>query len=87
MLIDAAGNLYGTTAAGGSGGAGTVFRLSADHRTMTILHSFSGSDGSTPVGGLVADLAGNLYGTTSTGGSGGDGTVFELSGTDFVGTR
>ncbi len=87
LLLDAVGNLYGTTSMGGSSGDGTVFRLSADHRTMTILHSFSGSDGSAPVGGLAADLAGNLYGTTSAGGAGGAGTVFELSGAGFVTTR
>ncbi len=84
LLLDAAGDLFGTNSAGGIGDNGTIFRLSADHRTMTILHRFAGFDGSAPVGGLAADRAGNLYGTTSAGGPGGSGTVFELTGAGFV---
>ncbi len=84
LLLDAAGNLFGTNSAGGIGDNGTIFRLSADHRTMTVLHRFAGFDGSAPVGGLAADRAGNLYGTTSAGGPGGSGTVFELTGSGFV---
>ena len=90
LLLDAAGNLYGTTNGGGDefgGGAflGAVFKLSADHATLTPLYAFTGgADGDIPQAGLIADAEGNLYGTTSSGGSNGDGTAFELSGTGFV---
>ncbi len=89
LLIDAAGNLFGTTNGGADefGGAflGTVFRLSADHTTLTPLYAFTGNlDGDIPQAGLIADAAGNLYGTTTSGGSAGNGTVFELSGSGFV---
>ncbi len=85
LLIDAAGNLYGTTAADGGGSGGTVYKLSADHKKLTVLHAFSGgSGGLEPLTGLTADLAGNLYGTTIAGGTSNLGTVFELSGTGFV---
>ncbi len=89
LLIDAAGNLFGTTTGGGVDFApanlGSIFKLSADHRTLTRLYRFTGGqDGDIPVAGLVADLAGNLYGTTSSGGSSGSGTVFKLSNSGFV---
>jgi uncharacterized repeat protein (TIGR03803 family) len=95
LVFDAKGNLYGTTQAGGAEAntCGTVFELSPPVApsvdwTETILHSFdcaSGSiDGSTPLGNLVFDKAGNLYGATSVGGAGFDaanlgGTIFQLS--------
>ena len=89
LLIDAAGNLFGTTNGGADefGGAflGAVFKLSADHQTLTPLYAFTGNlDGDIPQAGLIADAAGNLYGTTSSGGLYGGGTVFELSGAGFV---
>jgi uncharacterized repeat protein (TIGR03803 family) len=90
LTRDSAGNLYGTTSAGGvnSGncfpaGCGTVFKLDAAGK-KTILHNFGGapSDGAYPYAGVIRDSAGNLYGTTYSGGSGactnGCGTVFEL---------
>ena len=79
LLRDDAGNLFGTTVTGGDNGLGTVFELvSNDNRfTEVILHSFNDSDGAHPVSRLIADVAGNLYGTTYGGSSGG--TVFELS--------
>jgi len=72
------GKLYGTTPLGGSSGAGTVFRLAPSGES--VLYSFlGGSDGSQPSSGdLVFDHAGNIYGTTSYGGSASNGTVFEL---------
>ncbi len=99
VLIDRAGNLYGTTIFGGRGGCtngydpgcGTVFELSPKKDggwTETVLYSFqdNGADGIEPEAGLIFDKAGNLYGTTSEGGSGkcgnglsGCGAVFELS--------
>jgi uncharacterized repeat protein (TIGR03803 family) len=60
-----------------------VFKLSLGG-TETVLHSFTGSDGAFPVAGLIADFAGNLYGTTQSGGAAGKGVVFKLSGTGFV---
>jgi uncharacterized repeat protein (TIGR03803 family) len=84
LLLDAAGNLYGTTALGGdmtcfSLGCGTVFKLDKNGKE-TVLHKFKGSpDGEMPEALLVKDSAGNLYGTTPFGGrSGGYGTVFQL---------
>jgi uncharacterized repeat protein (TIGR03803 family) len=103
LLLDAAGNLYGTTAGGGpdfgignayANGSGTVFQLAppatgqADW-TETVLFSFAVTNavgqhvyGQDPFGSLIADTAGNLYGTTSIGGTGGGnygGTVFRLA--------
>jgi uncharacterized repeat protein (TIGR03803 family) len=81
LVRDAAGNLYGTTQYGGSGGGyGTVFKLDAKGE-LTVLHSFAGTpDGEDPYAGLLRDKAGNLYGTTQYGGTGGGyGTVFKLS--------
>jgi uncharacterized repeat protein (TIGR03803 family) len=90
-ILDSAGNLYGTTDSGGTysdcvGGStcGTVFELSPGNGqwTETVLHSFDATDGDVPIASLVFDAAGNLFGTTSSGGgtacSMGCGTVFEL---------
>jgi uncharacterized repeat protein (TIGR03803 family) len=88
LIIDAAGNLYGSTSSGGNATSanGTVYRLSptsGGHFNETVLHSFStGSNGGLPEGGLAFDPSGNLWGTTSTyGGTSGNGfgTVFELT--------
>jgi uncharacterized repeat protein (TIGR03803 family) len=72
LLFDAAGNLYGTTYRGGGGEEGTVFQLHPDGAgqwTENVIHTFlSGSDGGFPMAGLAIDGAGNLYGTTRTGG-------------------
>jgi uncharacterized repeat protein (TIGR03803 family) len=83
-IADSAGNLYGTTEGGGASGHGTVFKLEADNNyALTTLHDFAGgSEGSEPLGALLADSAGNLYGTTWHGGAGdrlfGGGVVFRL---------
>ena len=83
LVADAAGNLYGTTAAGGAHNDGTVFELSGtNHQTLTTLLSFAGGTGGmTPNGGLVLDASGDLFGTTQAGGMMNGGTAFELSGT------
>ncbi len=90
LLMDAAGNLFGTTTAGGNtapgtgNDAGVVFELPAGSNTPISLLNFNQVDGKYPEGSLIADASGNLYGTTESGGANGDGTVFELSNTGFV---
>ena len=82
VVFDQAGNLYGTTSAGGSNNSGTVYKLAPSGGSWieTVLHNFTGgSDGSYPDAGLIFDNAGNLYGTTYSGGSGAFGTVFQLT--------
>ena len=73
LIFDPQGNLYGTTVQGGSYGYGTVFRLapqSGGGWSETVLFDFSdGTDGGNPLGGLIIDGQGNLYGTTNSGGS------------------
>ncbi len=78
LVLDEQGNLYGTTGGGGTFGHGTVFKVDTiGHET--VLHSFTGTglDGGGP-SGLVRDAQGNLYGTTSGGGTSGWGTVFKV---------
>jgi uncharacterized repeat protein (TIGR03803 family) len=96
LLMDAAGNLYGTTRYGGSHNScsangiecGTVFKLDAKG-VETVLHNFAGPDGANPTANLIMDANGNLYGTTEFGGNikvctgtgfAGCGVVFKLSG-------
>ncbi len=99
-LLRRKGVLYGTTASGGSykpcyvyggNGCGTIFKIERDG-TESVLYNFKGNfgsgpmDGQGPMGGLIADPAGNLYGTTPFGGAYDHGTIFELSkhGTESV---
>jgi uncharacterized repeat protein (TIGR03803 family) len=81
--LDAAGNLYGTTQLGGTNNAGTVFELiptSEGPWTEKILHNFAlDGDGTNPMVGVIMDKAGNLYGTTTSGGANSGGTVYRLS--------
>jgi uncharacterized repeat protein (TIGR03803 family) len=86
VIMDAKGNLYGTTEQGGQGkyssGYGTVFMLTPNPDGSwgeKILHRFNLEDGSDPVASLAMDAVGNLYGTTRSGGDFGNGTVFKLS--------
>jgi uncharacterized repeat protein (TIGR03803 family) len=86
VVRDAAGNLYGTTYTGASSDYGTVFKVDPSGNE-TVLYSFTGGDdGGSPVGGVVRDTAGNLYGTTQYGGAYGYGAVFKVdkSGTESV---
>jgi uncharacterized repeat protein (TIGR03803 family) len=83
LILDSAGNLYGTTPMGGASGFGTVFQLAPNGSagyTESVLYSFgAGPDGEAPYAGLILDSAGNLYGTTFGGGSSGNGTVFKVT--------
>jgi uncharacterized repeat protein (TIGR03803 family) len=84
LIFDASGNLYGTTSSGGAAGGGTAFELipkAGGGWTQKILHSFGthSNDGVSPYAAMILDSAGNLYGTTSTGGAHGLGTAFELT--------
>jgi uncharacterized repeat protein (TIGR03803 family) len=98
LVFDAVGNAYATTSSGGTANFGTVFELSPPAAnakqdagkpkqwTEKVLYNFqAGSDGALPFGNVVFDAAGNLYGTTSIGGTGhigclaGCGTIYQLS--------
>jgi uncharacterized repeat protein (TIGR03803 family) len=86
LILDKAGNLYGTGYGGGTFEYGVVFELSASG-TESVLYSFTGgTDGGRPYAGVVQDKLGNFYGTTLQGGAFGLGTVYKLtpSGTETV---
>src|SRR5262249_28706948 len=89
VMMDKAGNLYGTASAGGSGcgknGCGVVFMLSPSG-AETVLHAFAGSDGDGPGTGVIIDKAGNVYGATGSGGADDDGVIYRLApdGTETV---
>ena len=82
LVFDRSGNIYGTTASGGSSQQGTVYELTPSNGNWheSILWNFAGgSDGGQPAGGVIFNSAGNLYGTTQAGGAYGYGSVFQLS--------
>jgi uncharacterized repeat protein (TIGR03803 family) len=86
LFLDADGNLIGTTNAGGLNNNGTVFEIAKTgtgytgySNTITPLAFFMGSDGSRPTSNLIADADGNLFGTTSEGGTNNGGTLFEIA--------
>ena len=83
LIFDPAGNLYSTTNLGGAYGYGTVFQLTPNGDgswTESVLHSFNGADGSTPLSAsLIFDQSGRLYGTTNQGGAYGYGTVYQIT--------
>jgi uncharacterized repeat protein (TIGR03803 family) len=84
VVMDKAGNLYGTTIAGGDPNCdcGVVYKLSPGSNgkwTYTVLHRFTGYDGAEPDANLILDNKGNLYGTTATGGAHGGGVVFQVT--------
>jgi uncharacterized repeat protein (TIGR03803 family) len=94
LVMDAEGNLYGTTVSGGAQNAGTVFEMTSSG-IETVLYAFCSlphcTDGATPYAGMLIDLQGNLYGTTAVGGTSpncnvGCGTVFKVTpnGTEIV---
>jgi uncharacterized repeat protein (TIGR03803 family) len=89
MIFDSKGNLYGTASSGGNisacsdeGGCGVVFKLTAGGKgnwTETVAYAFDGGDGGGPMGPVIFDSSGNLYGTTLYGGANKSGTVFKLT--------
>jgi uncharacterized repeat protein (TIGR03803 family) len=85
VILDVKGNLYGDTQSLGPSKWGTVYELNMRKGVkgrggrITLLHSFAGSDGAEPFGGVIRDARGNLYGTTSGGGSFGWGTAWKLT--------
>jgi len=80
LAFDSAGNLWGTTVTGGANNYGVLYRLlkGAKGWTQNVLGSFNAHAGENPYAGVVFDSAGNVYGTTSSGGFYGGGTVYEL---------
>ena len=83
LTLDAAGNLYGVTAGGGTNGGGTVYQMtpqSGGKWIEKVIHNFiaTGTTGINPIGRLTFDAGGNLFGSASWGGIHGEGTVFEM---------
>jgi uncharacterized repeat protein (TIGR03803 family) len=78
LLLDKSGNLYGVTAWGGASNYGVIFRITTGG-SFTVLHNFTGADGSLAYGTPVEDASGNLYGTAAQGGNYGAGTVWKLT--------
>ena len=79
LTQDASGLLYGTTLFGGVSAQGEVFQFDPFTQMATVLHSFDVADGSSPYAGPVQDAAGNLYGTTSSGGANNLGTIYKIA--------
>ena len=79
VILDAAGNLYGTTQFGGTDGQGVVYQVSPDGQE-TVLHSFTGgADGGSPVASVTFGPKDDLYGTAENGGANGDGAIFKVT--------
>jgi uncharacterized repeat protein (TIGR03803 family) len=85
LISDSAGNLYGATSQGGTtnsqclGGCGVIYEITNKGKEI-VLYSFAGvPDGAFPYGNLLFDDAGNLHGTTASGGPSGDGTLFRIN--------
>jgi uncharacterized repeat protein (TIGR03803 family) len=82
VIMDGAGNLFGTTGNGGGAGLGVLFELSPNGSQWdySLLDNFKGPNGSGPTGAMIFGSDGNLYGTTVNGGANGKGTVFTFQG-------
>ncbi len=78
VVLDSNGNLFGETASGGPANDGVIYEIAKGSNTITVLKSFNGLNGINPVGGLIADSKGDLFGTTE-GNNTIAGTVFELA--------
>ena len=79
LALDANGDFYGTTYAGGLNGTGTVFKMTATGQETVLWNFGAGNDGQNPFGNLLLGQDGNLYGTTSAGGAHGFGVVFRVT--------
>lgn len=79
LILDATGNLYGTTYEGGGKDTGTVFKISPQGQEIILYRFQSGFDARNPAAGLIMDVNGNLYGTTAGGGSNYSGAVFKIT--------
>ena len=79
LVNDGAGNLWGTTSAGGALNFGIVFKVNATSKVFTKITEFTGSNGRSPTGCLVYEASGFLWGTTSEGGSEQGGTIFKIN--------
>ena len=78
VILDSAGNLYGTASGGGASGAGVVYKVDPSGNE-TVLYSFTGgADGNEPTTGVILGPEGNLYGTTAFGGKENAGVVFKI---------
>jgi len=79
VAVDSSGNVYGTSWLGGIFNYGTVFRIDASGQGKVLHHFTAGSDGANPIGGVILDQAGNLYGTASAAGASHLGTIFTVN--------
>ena len=79
LILASDRNLYGTTAYGGQSGNGTVFKITTNGALTTVYSFTGGNDGSSPFAALIQATDGNLYGTTTYGGTYGDGTIFQMT--------
>lgn len=81
VVLDTAGNVYGTTDGGGTGAVGTVYQLVPSHGgwVENVLVNFDVTNGDGPYGNLIIDASGNLYGVTEGGGQSGYGVVYQLT--------
>lgn len=79
VVLDAVGNIYGTTLNGGASGKGSIFEIAKGSNTVVTIASFNGTNGSSPQAGMILDSSGNLFGTTNVGGGSGRGVIFKLA--------
>jgi uncharacterized repeat protein (TIGR03803 family) len=78
VIVDASGNVYGSTETGGATNVGTVYKISPNGK-FTLVHSFTGTDGKYPYGGFVRNAKGTFFGTAVNGGTIGYGTVWKMT--------
>jgi uncharacterized repeat protein (TIGR03803 family) len=84
LVLDAHGNLFGTTFSAGPSHYGTVWEIPSGMSSLATIAAFAGADGANPYGSLAMGADGTLYGTTLYGGDNGDGTVFQLTPTTIT---